>query len=161
MSMDGSDGCKGAASDLKGQILETFEQKEKDIRTYSPLTLAFLGDGVYSLIIRTAVVEEGNRPADKLHRRTTEFVCAARQAEIGDAIEELLTQEEYRVYHRGGNANPSHHAKSASLAEYLKATALETLCGYLYLQGQTERLIWLIREGIRRTEGKKLQAKNE
>ena len=143
------------AQSLKEQISAVFSCKEADLRTYSPLTLAFLGDAVFSLIIRSAIVSEGNRPADRLHRRTSEFVCAERQARIAEALEELMTEEEQTVYRRGGNANPAHHAKNASLADFMKATALETLCGYLYLQGNIDRVIELIHEGILRTEPKK------
>ena len=103
----------------------------------------------------SAVFSCKDRPADRLHRRTSEFVCAERQARIAEAIEELMSEEEQTVYRRGGNANPAHHAKNASLADYMKATALETLCGYLYLQGNIERVIELIHEGIVRTEPKK------
>ncbi|MDO4285282.1 MAG: ribonuclease III domain-containing protein [Eubacteriales bacterium] len=130
------------------QILDAFDiAKQADIRTYSPLALAFLGDAVYSLVIRTAVVSRGNRQAEKLHRETSQLVCAKGQAAIGDAIREFLTGEEQAVYKRGRNANPYHRAKNATAEEYLKATALEALCGYLYLRGETERMLELIRLG--------------
>ncbi len=139
---------------VREQILKEFPHAPVDIRTYSPLALAFLGDAVYSLIIRTIIVSKGNRQAEKLHNDTTYYVCAQRQAEIGRAIYDLLTPEEQRVYRRGKNANPYHHAKSASLEVYLQATALESLCGYLYLQDDMERLMELLREGVLRTDRK-------
>ncbi len=139
------------ALNFRQEILTVFPQKTADIRTYSPLALAFLGDGVYSAIVRTIVVSKGNRQAQKLHDATGRLVSAKAQARIGDAIRELLTQEEQRIYHRGLNANPGHHAKNASLDEYLKATALETLCGYLYLQDRTGRFLELLQEGMQRT----------
>ena len=119
---------------------------------YSPLALAFLGDGVYSLIVRTMVISKGNRQAEKLHNDTRKYVSAQAQARIGDAIQELLTEEEEeaRIYRRGRNANPYHHAKNATLEEYLKATALETLCGYLYLKDETARFLELLKAGIER-----------
>ena len=117
---------------------------------YSPLALAFLGDGVYSLIVRTMVISKGNRQAEKLHNDTRKYVSAQAQARIGDAIQELLTEEEARIYRRGRNANPYHHAKNATLEEYLKATALETLCGYLYLKDETDRFLELLKAGIER-----------
>ncbi|MGN8706363.1 Mini-ribonuclease 3 [Bacillota bacterium LCP21S3_A4] len=117
---------------------------------YSPLALAFLGDGVYSLIVRTMVISKGNRQAEKLHNDTRKYVSAQAQARIGDAIQELLTDEEARIYRRGRNANPYHHAKNATLEEYLKATALETLCGYLYLKDETARFLELLKAGIER-----------
>lgn len=135
---------------LREEILECFPQKQTDIRMYSPLALAFLGDGVYSLIVRTMVISKGNRQAEKLHNDTRKYVSAQAQARIGDAIQELLTEEETRIYRRGRNANPYHHAKNATLEEYLKATALETLCGYLYLKDETARFLELLKAGIER-----------
>ena len=123
-----------------------------DLRTYSPLALAFLGDAVYSLFIRTTVVAKGNRQAEKLHNETTRLVRAAKQAAIGKAVYDLLTIEEQKVYRRGRNANPMHHAKGASLEEYFQATALETLCGYLFLDGKTDRLAELLRTGLELTK---------
>ena len=135
---------------LREEILECFPQKQTDIRMYAPLALAFLGDGVYSLIVRTMVISKGNRQAEKLHNDTRKYVSAQAQARIGDAIQELLTEEEARIYRRGRNANPYHHAKNATLEEYLKATALETLCGYLYLKDETARFLELLKAGIER-----------
>lgn len=135
---------------LREEILKRFPQKQTDIRMYSPLALAFLGDGVYSLIVRTMVISKGNRQAEKLHNDTRKYVSAQAQARIGDAIQEFLTEEEARIYRRGRNANPYHHAKNATLEEYLKATALETLCGYLYLKDETARFLELLKAGIER-----------
>ena len=99
-------------------------------------------------------MSKGNRQAEKLHNETTFYVRAEQQAAIGIAVYDLLTEEEKKVYRRGRNSNPYHHAKSSSMEEYLQATALETLCGYLYLQDRTERLMELLREGIRKTDRK-------
>lgn len=123
-----------------------------DLRTLSPLSLAFLGDAVYSLIVRTTVLEKGNRQAQKLHNETTRLVRAQKQAAIGRSIYDLLSPEEKKVYRRGRNSHPMHHAKGASLEEYLQATALEALCGYLYLQGRTQRLLDLLRAGLQSTQ---------
>jgi ribonuclease-3 family protein len=139
---------------LRTLILKEFPHEEIDIRTYSPGTLAFLGDAVYSLVIRTILVSKGNRQAEKLHNETTYYVRAEQQAAIGLAVYDLMTEEEKKVYRRGRNSNPYHHAKSSSLEEYLQATALEALCGYLYLQDRTDRLLELLREGIRRADRK-------
>lgn len=140
---------KAAAEGPELFALDGFDQ---DLRTYSPLALAFLGDGVYSLIIRTTVLARGNRQAEKLHNETTRLVRAGKQAAVGRAVYDLLTVEEQKVYRRGRNAHPMHHAKGASLEEYLQATALETLCGYLFLQGRMDRLTELIRTGLERTQ---------
>lgn len=129
-------------------IKKDFGCGEIDIRTYSPLTLAYIGDAIYDLVIRTIVVERGNRSANNLHKKTVTYVNARVQARMIDALEEELTEEEAAVYHRGRNAKSYTTAKNASVIEYRKATGLEALCGYLYLQGKQERLLYLIREAI-------------
>ena len=132
-------------------IKREFACKETDIRTYSPLTLAYIGDAIYDLVIRTIGVERGNSSANKLHRKTVAYVNAREQARMIDALEEELTEEETAVYHRGRNAKSYTSAKNASIIEYRKATGMEALCGYLYLQGRQERMLYLIREAIVRT----------
>lgn len=151
---DGSVGAGGPVSgpESAGPELFSLYGADLDLRTVSPLSLAFLGDAVYSLIIRTSVLEKGNRQAQKLHNETTRLVRAQKQAAIGRSIYDLLTSEEKKVYRRGRNSHPMHHAKGASLEEYLQATALETLCGYLYLQGRTQRLMDLLRTGLQMTQ---------
>ena len=139
---------------LRGLILKEFPHEDVDIRTYSPSALAFLGDAVYSLVIRTILVSKGNRQVEKLHNETTFYVRAEQQAAIGKAVYDLMEEDEKKVYRRGRNSNPYHHAKSSSMEEYLQATALEALCGYLYLQDKTDRLLELLREGVARTDRK-------
>lgn len=146
---------RGGSPPLRQEILEVFPLKPVDIRTYSPGALAFLGDAVYSLIVRTILVSKGNRQAEKLHNESVRYVCASYQAAIGDAIQDMLTEEEKKIYKRGRNSNPYHHTKSTSLEEYLKATALETLCGYLYLQDRTDRILVLLREGTKALDDRK------
>ena len=132
------------------EILKTFPGKQQDVRTYSPLTLAYIGDAVYEVIIRTAVVERANRPANALHHITVKYVSAGAQSRIVQALMEELTEEEQAVYRRGKNSKPHTTAKNASLADYLKATGFETLIGYLYLTGQTDRALELVKLGIER-----------
>ncbi len=141
---------KGLEGTFRQEVLQAFPQPEVDIRTYSPLALAFLGDAVYSLIIRTMAISKGNRQAEKLHNETRRFVSAVNQAAIGRAIQDLLTEEEARIYKRGRNANPGHHAKNATPEDYYEATALEVLCAYLYLKDETPRFLDLLREGAER-----------
>ena len=129
-------------------IRDSFQQKEVDIRTYSPLTLAYIGDAVYDLIFRTVVVEQGNAPANKLHNKTVIYVKAPAQARLADAVLERLTPQEEAVYKRGRNAKPYTMAKNATMGEYKKATGLEALVGYLYLTDQMERALELIRLGL-------------
>lgn len=137
--------------DFLQQIKDSFGLKEVDIRTYSPLTLAYIGDAVYDLIFRTVVVGKGNTSANKLHNRTVQYVKAPAQAQLIESISDQLTEEESSVYKRGRNAKPYTMAKNATLAEYKKATGLEALVGYLYLQGRMERILELIQMGLHNT----------
>ncbi len=135
---------------LLSMIKKSFALKEVDIRTYSPLALAYMGDAVYDLVFRTAVVQKGNTSAHKLHIQATRYVKAPAQAELADAIMEDLTADELAVYKRGKNAKPYTMAKNATLIEYKKATGLEALMGYLYLTDQMERALVLIQTGLER-----------
>ena len=133
---------------LLTMIKKSFALKEVDIRTYSPLALAYIGDAVYDLIFRTAVVQKGNTSAHKLHIQTSQFVKASAQAELAEAIMEELSKEELAVYKRGKNAKPYTMAKNATMGDYKRATGLEALMGYLYLTDQMERALYLIEAGL-------------
>lgn len=135
---------------LSSRIRELFGVKEVDMKAYSPLTLAYIGDAAYELVIRTMVVEKGNRQASQLHRLTTSYVKAQAQAAMIEALEPELTEEELAIYKRGRNAKSYTSAKNASILDYRKATGLEALIGYLYLSGREERVLFLIKEGISR-----------
>lgn len=135
-------------------VKKEFDCKETDIRTYSPLTLAYIGDAIYDLVIRTVVVERANQSANNLHKKTVRYVNARIQAKMIGALESELTEDEVAVYHRGRNAKSYTSAKNASIIEYRKATGLEALCGYLYLTGQQERLLRLIHEAIEKIDMK-------
>lgn len=130
-------------------IKQSFELKEVDIRAYSPLTLAYIGDCVYDLVIRTVVVERGNEPANKLHKKTVTYVKAQTQAAMIEALVPFLTEEEEAVYKRGRNAKSYTSAKNASISDYRKATGMEALVGYLYLTGQEARIMELIKNGLK------------
>lgn len=121
---------------------------EIDIRLYSPLALAYIGDAVYDLIIRTKIVCDGNAPVNSMHKGATHFVSATAQADMMKLIEESLSKEEHLYYKRGRNAKPNTSAKSASYGEYRIATGFECLIGYLYLTEQFERIIEIIKLGI-------------
>lgn len=135
---------------LSSRIRELFGLKEVDMKAYSPLTLAYIGDAAYELVIRTMVVEKGNRQASQLHSLTTSYVKAQAQAAMIEALEPELTEEELAIYKRGRNAKSYTSAKNASILDYRKATGLEALIGYLYLSGREERVLFLIKEGISR-----------
>ena len=136
-------------------LKEKYELPDVDIKTYSPLVLAYIGDGIYDLIIRTIVVYQGNTQANKLHRRTSELVKAATQATMIDLLFEDMTTEEQDMFRRGRNAKSPTMAKNATLKDYRKATGFEALMGYLYLKGDYERMTDLIKLGLARLEEQK------
>jgi ribonuclease-3 family protein len=125
---------------------------DTDLKTYSPLTLAFIGDVVYDLIIRTLVVENGNAPVNKLHRKVSSLVKAPAQMELFHRIEDRLTEEEMAVYKRGRNAKSFTSAKNASITEYRSATGFEALIGYLYLNNEFSRILDIIKAGLKETK---------
>lgn len=133
---------------LLKKIKDCFECKEQDINSYSPLTLAYIGDDVYDLIVRTVVVERGNRAANALHKTTSNLVKAQTQAQLVEAIMEMLSDQEKSVYRRGRNAKSYTSAKNASIGDYRKATGLEALLGYLYLTDRMDRVLELMKEGF-------------
>ena len=108
---------------------------EVDLHTVSPLNLAFVGDGVYELMVRERLVSTAGRPNKEQHRLAVKQVRAEAQAAALDKIYPLLTEQEEAVYKRGRNAHTSR-----SGGDYHKATGLEALFGYLYLSGQLERV---------------------
>ena len=134
---------KGIDSYLK----EQFQIADVDIRTYSPLTLAYIGDGIYDLVIRSVVVARGNTRAGELHKRTSQIVKAHTQAQMMEALLPLLTEEEADIYRRGRNAKSSTMAKNATMSDYRKATGFEALMGWLYVKDEFERLVELVKAG--------------
>ena len=138
--------------DLRESIELYFGQPKQNIKTYSPLTFAFVGDGIYSLVIRTIIAESGNVPVNKLHKETTALVQASAQASLAQMIFDDLTQEEQTIYKRGRNTKSASSAKNATIQDYRKATGLETLVGYLYLTGETQRMVELIKLGLDKIE---------
>lgn len=136
------------SADLLEQIKTVFACKEQDVRAYSPLTLAYMGDAIYELVIRSVVVERANRSANDLHKKTVRYVKAETQSAMIQALLPELTLDEEAVYKRGRNAKSYTAAKNASLGDYRKATGFEALMGYLYLTNQTDRLLYLVKKGI-------------
>ena len=130
-------------------LKEQFELPDVDVKSYSPLVLAYIGDGIYELVIRSIVVERANRSANDLHKKTTRYVKAPAQSAMIEALLPELTEDEEAVYRRGRNAKSYTTAKNASVADYRRATGFEALMGYLYLTGQTDRMLELIKDGIR------------
>lgn len=120
----------------------------KDIRSFSPLTLAYIGDAVYEIVIRTIIVEKGNAPVNKLHHKASSLVKAVAQKEAMEKILSLLTKEEEAIYKRGRNAKSYTSAKNASVIDYRIATGFEALMGFLYLMGRNERMLELVKIAV-------------
>ena len=131
------------------RIKEFFELPGADIRSYSPLTLAYIGDGIYELVIRTILVEQGNCQPQNLHKRASALVKAQTQSAMMETLTPLLTDEELAVYRRGRNAKSYTMAKNATMGDYRRATGFEALMGYLYLTQQEPRMLELIKEGLK------------
>lgn len=129
---------------LNKRIKETFALEDRDIRTYSPLTLAYIGDGVFDLVIRSIVVDKGNTSANQLHYKTSHIVKAHSQALMAELLQDTLTEEEADVYRRGRNAKSHTMAKNATVADYRSATGFEALIGYLYLTDRMQRILELV-----------------
>ena len=138
------------AAGLNDYINEKFDITSKDIRTYSPLTLAYIGDAVYDLVVRSVLVNRGNTAVNNLHKRASAIVKAPAQAAIAASIMDDLTDEEKDIYRRGRNSKPHTKAKNASTIEYLEATGLEAVVGFLYLKGDMDRALNLIKLGLER-----------
>ena len=117
--------------------------EEQNPKLLSPLTLAFVGDGVYELLVRKRIVEAGNMPPKKLNAHKVEMVRASAQAAVYDGLEPLLTEDERDMLKRGRNAHTGSVPKNAQMADYRKATGVEALFGFLYLKGDWERLYFL------------------
>ena len=129
-------------------LKETFELEYQDIRTYSPLTLAYIGDAIYELVIRTILVEKGNTQVNKLHKRASRLVKASAQSAMIEKLKPYLTEEEMGVFKRGRNAKAATMAKNATMSDYRRATGFEALMGYLYLEKNWTRMVELIRLGL-------------
>lgn len=134
------------------EIKLDFKIEDVDINTYSPLTLAFIGDCVFDLVIRSVIVCRANRQPNKLHKLKANVVKAQTQSEMAKALMEDMTEKEAAVYKRGRNAHSFSSAKNASIQDYRRATGLEALVGYLYLLNRSDRILELISLGLRKLE---------
>ncbi len=111
---------------------------------YSALTLAYIGDAVYELFVRTYLLKDCNLPVQKLHKSAIKLVNAKAQSDLFQTVKDILSEEEMSVYKRGRNTN-SHPPKNADMVNYKSATGVEALIGYLYLNGKSERILELLR----------------
>ncbi|MDU5597361.1 MAG: ribonuclease III domain-containing protein [Lachnospiraceae bacterium] len=129
-------------------LLKPFNIERKEAKEFSPLVLAYIGDAVYELIVRSILVSRGNRPVNKLNKDATSLVKAGAQSEIVKLISDKLSEEEYTVFKRGRNSSPHTMAKNASMTDYKYATGFEALIGFLYLDNRCDRALELVKLGI-------------
>ena len=115
-------------------------EDKQELLKMSNLGLAYLGDAVYEVMVRSWLCLHGKLTPGKLHKAALDYVAAPRQAAKMDLLLPILTEEETTIFKRGRNANPHSHPKGATRREYQIATGMEALFGWLYLQGQTDRL---------------------
>ena len=114
--------------------------REVDPKQLSPLTLAFIGDTVYDLLVRESLICDANRPVNDLHSLAVKEVKASAQAKAVSQISDKLSEDEADIFRRGRNAKTNHIPKNQSTSDYHMATGLEALFGYLYLSGKTDRI---------------------
>lgn len=129
-------------------IKSGMELDDIDLVNYPPITLAYIGDAIYEIIIRTYVVINTNTQVNKLHKMTSSLVKAKTQSDMIKSLYDELTEEELRIFKRGRNAKSVSVAKNASVTEYRTATGFEALMGYLYLNNESERMMELIKKGL-------------
>ncbi len=110
---------------------------------YSALSLAYIGDCIYEVYVRSFLINRTDQKVNMLHKQATKFVCASAQAEFYHKIEGILTEEEQAAFHRGRNTK-SHPPKNAVLSDYRIATGVETLIGHLYIKNDIERISQLM-----------------
>lgn len=127
---------------------ELFQMEKVDPAMYSPLTLAYIGDSIYDLIIKSLIINQGNKQVNKLHKETSELVQAATQSLMMRTLQEQLSDEERAVYKRGRNAKSISPAKNQSITDYRRATGFEALLGYLYLKKEWKRMLDLVKIGL-------------
>ena len=133
---------------MEKAIKETFHTPDINADQYSPLTLAYMGDCAYEIVIRTLLVHKGNTHVDRLNKRASNLAKAVTQSQMIGMIQDNLTEEELAVYKRGRNAKSYTSAKNASINDYRRATGFEALIGWLYLKGEFARMTELIKLGF-------------
>lgn len=131
---------------------EIFQMQEVDVKSYSPLALAYIGDCIFDLIIKSLVLNQGNKQVQKLHKETSQIVQASSQSKMMRVIQEHLTEEEHAVYKRGRNSKTVTPAKNQSVTDYRRATGFEALLGYLYLKKEWKRMLELVKMGLEELE---------
>ena len=133
---------------VQANLTEMLALPKMDVRTYSPLVLAYTGDAVYEILVRTRVVSHGSMQVNKMHKKSASLVKAETQANLAKLLMDDLTPEESAVYRRGRNARSATMAKHATMIDYRMATGFEALMGYLYLMGRYDRVLKLVHDGF-------------
>lgn len=131
---------------------ESFAINQASPESYSPLGLAYIGDSIFDVMVRTIEVSRVNKQVNKYHRDVSKIVCAPAQARMIKAIKDRLTEEEQQIYKRGRNAHFHTKAKNASQTDYRNATGFEAVLGYLYLKEDFERLTDVVRMSLESLE---------
>lgn len=145
---------KGITFEFYDQIREVLGLPETDADSCSPLVLAYMGDCVYDLIIKSMVVSRGNKQVHKLHEETSSYVQASAQSQMMRAMQPHLTEEEHAIYRRGRNTRSVSAAKNQTITDYRRATGFEALAGYLFLKKKYARLMELVKIGLDSLEEK-------
>lgn len=138
--------------DFFDELNQHMSLNEFKTNTYSPIALAYIGDSIYDLVIRTMVMNRGAKAVGKMHKEVSSYVNANAQAQIYYKIEPLLSEEEQAAFKRGRNAKSNSTPKNADLKTYKHATGFEAVLGYLYLSGNLARIFELIAFGLKDVE---------
>ena len=130
------------------KAMKEFDLKERDVNALPPLVLAYIGDAVYDIYVRTLLISKGGKNVHTLHMDSIEYVKAGSQADILKGVVSMLTTEESEIVRRGRNSNPATVPKHADLTEYRYATGFEALLGYLYLTRKFGRLLEILKQAV-------------
>ncbi len=134
---------------MEENIIKYSNITREELERISPLTLAYLGDTVYESFIREYLIRKCIfLKINDLHKKAIKYVNAKAQSKAIKGLEEILSQEEERVFKRGRNHKKNTSAKNASIIDYRHATGFEALIGYLYLKNDTERLEYIVEKSI-------------
>lgn len=143
-------------NDMCNRLLDTLGVSKLDevqIRMLNPLSLAYIGDAVHEMFVRTYVISRYSGSINNLNKMVVSMIKATAQAEAVRNIEHQLSEDELSIYKRGRNAKSLTVPKNTTVGVYRSATGFEALLGYLYLTGQEERLILLVSEAVKAAEG--------
>ena len=133
---------------MEKSITENYFDFEFAPEQVSPLSLAYIGDAVYEVYIRSYIMHRENMPVSKLHKAATRFVSARAQAQIVKSLLDSFSEEELLIYKRGRNAHSYTSAKNADIVDYRMATGFEALLGYLHIKKDTARIEEIITKSI-------------